>query len=278
MNNDIIVAEQNSLERLIGRDKTVTSFMLVLMTALAAAYTIFGVGMPMSALDMTISISGSTSQMPMMMKPMWTFNYTILVFLMWWIMMVAMMLPSAAPTILLYTALIRKANKAENIKKMIMVFTLGYLITWAFFSLLATLLQSGLEAKEWMSPMMMTLTNDILIAITLIIAGFYQLTPIKYACLEKCRNPASFLAENRNMGGNVALKMGLKHGVYCLGCCWFLMGLLFVGGIMNLYWILGLTIFVALEKLAPKGQTIAKVAGLLAGMMGVYQLAITIST
>jgi len=117
-----------------------------------------------------------------------------------------------------------------------------------------------------------------LIAITLIIAGFYQLTPIKYACLEKCRNPASFLAENRNIGGNVALKMGLKHGVYCLGCCWFLMGLLFVGGIMNLYWILGLTIFVALEKLAPKGQTIAKVAGLLAGMMGVYQLAITIST
>ena len=166
------MAEQNSLERLLGRDKTITSFMLVLMTALTAAYTIFGVGMPMSALDMTISMSGPTSQMPMMIKPMWTINYTILVFLMWWIMMVAMMLPSAAPTILLYTALIRKANKAENIKKMIMVFTLGYLITWAFFSLLATLLQSGLEAKEWMSPMMMTLTNDILIAITLIIAGF----------------------------------------------------------------------------------------------------------
>ena len=100
------MAEQNSLERLIGRDKTITSFMLVLMTALTAAYTIFGVGMPMSALDMTISMSGPTSQMPMMMKPMWTINYTIMVFLMWWIMMVAMMLPSAAPTILLYLSLI----------------------------------------------------------------------------------------------------------------------------------------------------------------------------
>ena len=90
MDNDIIVVEQNSLERLISRDKTVISFMLVLMTALTAAYTIFGVGMPMSALDMTISMSGSTSQMPMMVKPMWTINYTILVFLMWWIMMIAM--------------------------------------------------------------------------------------------------------------------------------------------------------------------------------------------
>ena len=267
----------NSFEKLINRDKTVTSLMLALMTALAASYTVFGVGMPMSALDMTLGMSNSTSKMPMMIKPMWTLNYTILVFLMWWIMMVAMMLPSAAPTILLYAALIRKANKMQNINKTIFIFILGYLITWALFSLLASLLQAGLEFKEWMSPMMMTLTNDILIAGTLMIAGLYQLTPIKYACLEKCRNPASFLAENRNMKGNAALKMGLKHGIYCLGCCWFLMGLLFVGGIMNLYWILGLTVFVALEKLAPKGQSIAKIAGLIAGMMGVYQLVLTIS-
>ena len=270
-----------SLEGLLRRDKLVTCAAILLLIILASSYTIFGVGMSMSAIEMTPGLGQSTIAMPtmenmkkMMMAPAsWSISYGLLVFLMWWLMMVAMMLPSAAPMILLYTALIRRAQKTKNIITEVTLFISGYLLAWATFSLFAAALQSQLEVRGWMSPMMMETTNIYLAAGILIAAGIYQLTPLKTVCLEKCRQPASFLAGYKNTWVNSPLRIGLVHGFYCVGCCWFLMGLLFFGGIMNLYWIVGLIIFVAIEKLHEKGVIFGKVLGGGAVFLGIAFLA-----
>ena len=270
-----------SLEGLLRRDKLVTCAAILLLIILASSYTIFGVGMSMSAIEMTPGLGQSTIAMPtmenmkkMMMEPAsWSIGYGLLVFLMWWLMMVAMMLPSAAPMILLYTALIRRAQKTKNIITEVTLFISGYLLAWAAFSLFAAALQSQLEVRGWMSPMMMETTNIYLAAGILIAAGIYQLTPLKTVCLEKCRQPASFLAGYKNTWVNSPLRIGLVHGFYCVGCCWFLMGLLFFGGIMNLYWIVGLIIFVAIEKLHEKGVIFGKVLGGGAVFLGIAFLA-----
>ena len=270
-----------SLEGLLRRDKLVTCAAILLLIILASSYTIFGVGMSMSAIEMTPGLGQSTIAMPtmenmkkMMMEPAsWSISYGLLVFLMWWLMMVAMMLPSAAPMILLYTALIRRAQKTKNIITEVILFISGYLLAWAAFSLFAAALQSQLEVRGWMSPMMMETTNIYLAAGILIAAGIYQLTPLKTVCLEKCRQPASFLAGYKNTWVNSPLRIGLVHGFYCVGCCWFLMGLLFFGGIMNLYWIVGLIIFVAIEKLHEKGVIFGKVLGGGAVFLGIAFLA-----
>lgn len=258
-----------SLEGLLRRDKLVTCTAILLLIILCSLYTIFGVGMSMSAIEMTPGLGQSTVAMPtmanmkkMMMEPAsWSIGYGLLVFLMWWLMMVAMMLPSATPMILLYTALIRRTQKTKNIITEVTLFISGYLLAWAAFSLFAAALQSQLEVRGWMSPMMMETTNIYLAAGILIAAGIYQLTPLKTVCLENCRQPASFLAGYKNTWVNSPLRIGLVHGFYCVGCCWFLMGLLFFGGIMNLYWIVGLIIFVAIEKLHKKGVIFGKVLG-----------------
>ena len=270
-----------SLEGLLRRDKLVTCAAILLLIILASSYTIFGVGMSMSAIEMTPGLGQSTIAMPtmenmkkMMMEPAsWSIGYGLLVFLMWWLMMVAMMLPSAAPMILLYTALIRRAQKTKNIITEVTLFISGYLLAWAAFSLFAAALQSQLEVRGWMSPMMMETTNIYLAAGILIAAGIYQLTPLKTVCLENCRQPASFLAGYKNTWVNSPLRIGLVHGFYCVGCCWFLMGLLFFGGIMNLYWIVGLIIFVAIEKLHEKGVIFGKVLGGGAVFLGIAFLA-----
>ena len=270
-----------SLEGLLRRDKLVTCAAILLLIILASSYTSFGVGMSMSAIEMTPGLGQSTIAMPtmenmkkMMMEPAsWSISYGLLVFLMWWLMMVAMMLPSAAPMILLYTALIRRAQKTKNIITEVTLFISGYLLAWAAFSLFAAALQSQLEVRGWMSPMMMETTNIYLAAGILIAAGIYQLTPLKTVCLEKCRQPASFLAGYKNTWVNSPLRIGLVHGFYCVGCCWFLMGLLFFGGIMNLYWIVGLIIFVAIEKLHEKGVIFGKVLGGGAVFLGIAFLA-----
>ena len=270
-----------SLEGLLRRDKLVTCTAILLLIILCSLYTIFGVGMSMSAIEMTPGLGQSTVAMPtmanmkkMMMEPAsWSIGYGLLVFLMWWLMMVAMMLPSATPMILLYTALIRRTQKTKNIITEVTLFISGYLLAWAAFSLFAAALQSQLEVRGWMSPMMMETTNIYLAAGILIAAGIYQLTPLKTVCLENCRQPASFLAGYKNTWVNSPLRIGLVHGFYCVGCCWFLMGLLFFGGIMNLYWIVGLIIFVAIEKLHEKGVIFGKVLGGGAVFLGIAFLA-----
>ena len=262
-------ANSAAVESFIQRDKIITIIAIAILVGATFTYTVLGVGMNMSAIQMTPGLGQSQMSMPNMsaMKNMaatpavWSFNYSVLMFFMWWTMMIAMMLPSASPMILLYTALIRRTKKAKSIIRQVTSFICGYLLAWAAFSLFAAALQSQLELRDWMSPMMMEATNIYLAAGILIAAGVYQLTPLKTVCLEKCRQPASFLANYKNTWVNSPLRIGLVHGFYCVGCCWFLMGLLFFGGIMNLYWIVGLIIFVAIEKLHEKGIIFGKILG-----------------
>ena len=287
--------EPTGIEQLLARDRLIVSGAMLAVFLIAAVYTVMGVGMSMSAVEMTfgasempmqdMSSSSSGSSMmevpskdildggmsSMMTPPVWSASYAALVFLMWWVMMIAMMLPSVASIILLYSTLIRRSNHTQNPSVLAGTFLGGYLAAWAFFSLLATLLQSVLELKGFVSPMMMSLTSQIIGAGVLIVAGLYQFTPVKESCLRHCQNPMKFLTEKRRPGYRGAFLMGVEHGAFCLGCCWFLMALLFVGGIMNLYWIIGLTLYVLLEKLIPTKSSInvGKISGSLLILSGV---------
>lgn len=270
------------IEYLLSRDRLITGSAIAVIFLIAVAYTVLGVGMPMSALKMT-TMSGAVG-MPgalegqslhaagMLMPAVWSTTYAMLVFLMWWIMMIAMMLPSVAPTVLLYGALIRRGNESEDAPRYALYFVFGYLFAWALFSLLATIAQWLLELRGLVSPSTMTLTSHLIAGGVLVLAGIYQFTPWKHACLEHCRTPLQFLTERRRSGPNGALLMGLEHGTFCLGCCWVLMALLLVGGIMNLYWIAGLTFFVVVEKLVKHGDKISYVAGVLMAGTGTYLL------
>tara|TARA_B100001109_G_scaffold251001_1_gene244893 strand:+ start:321 stop:1145 length:825 start_codon:yes stop_codon:yes gene_type:complete len=200
-------------------------------------------------------------QSAIQMQSSWSFNTTILMFAMWWLMMIAMMVPSAAPTLLLFHALKKLGSEAHRALPQTYLFLLGYLCAWAFFSVAACLLQAQLEANGLASPIMMQSTSTYLSGALLVMAGIYQFTTLKNVCLDKCRSPAEFLAENTRKGEFGALIMGVHHGAFCLGCCWALMALLFVGGVMNLYWIIGIAIYVAIEKLLPQLSWLDKVLG-----------------
>ena len=174
----------------------------------------------------------------------------ILTFLMWAIMMVGMMVPSAVPTVMMYAAVARKAARDRTVVPPTVVFVSGYITLWTLFCLVATLAQWGLEQAALLSPLMVT-TSPAIGSGLLIGAGVYQFTPIKRACLHHCRSPAYFLSEHWRAGITGAFRMGLEHGAFCVGCCWVLMGLLFVGGVMNLLWIAAIATFVFAEKLIP---------------------------
>jgi predicted metal-binding membrane protein len=190
----------------------------------------------------------------------WTPAYWLIAFFMWPAMMVAMMLPSASPMVLLYARVVRHAESRGKVKRAsasIAAFAGGYVALWILFSLLAVALQGMLERIGALSVLMSS-RSLLLSGALLIAAGLYQLTPLKSACLSHCRAPAAFIAAHWRPGVIGAWRMGLAHGLYCVGCCAALMLLLFVGGIMNLVWIAGLTLFVALEKLAPFGAAAAR--------------------
>jgi len=183
---------------------------------------------------------------------------------MWWTMMVAMMAPSAAPTILLY-ARVWRHNTGEGAPPdglaPTSAFLAGYLVAWFGFSLVAVLLQWQLEKTGLLSASMMGSQSRWLSAALLAGAGLYQLSPLKTLCLSHCRSPAAFLARHWRPGYPGALRLGMLHGAYCVGCCWLLMGLLFVGGVMNLVYIAALAILVLAEKLFPKGAWIGRTGG-----------------
>jgi len=241
-------------ERLIGKNRAITIAGLSALTVLSWVWVLAGAGTGMSTLEM------STFQFPPPvmdgMTMFWSAGYATLMLAMWWIMMVAMMIPSAAPMILLYGRVARHAQKKGQMEQGVLptfVFVLGYLAAWLGFSALATGAQWGLERAGLMHQMLMWSTSTTLTGVLLIAAGLYQLTPLKQACLEHCRSPAGYLSTHWRDGRSGAFHMGLTHGSYCLGCCWVLMVLLFAGGIMNLVWIAGLAIIVLVEKLAPWG-------------------------
>lgn len=195
--------------------------------------------------------------MPMSTGP-WTLGHAAVVTVMWIAMMAAMMLPSAVPVILLHATIIR--GRGAGAGPAMACFALGYFAVWATFSLAAATLQFTLENAALLSPMMQT-TSISLAGTVLIAAGAYQWTPLKQACLRQCRSPLEFVATYWRTGTSGAFFMGFRHGLYCLGCCWVLMLLLFVGGVMNLVWISGIALFVLAEKLIPAGHWIGRAAG-----------------
>lgn len=272
--------ETSALERALSRDRLLVVAALVILLTLSWLYVLLGAGMGMSAFEMSsVDMAfGQASRMPMadavgsmgdamsrMATPMpWTSGYAVLMFFMWWIMMMAMMLPSAAPMILLHARIARKSSgSADAIGRpwATGAFTLGYLSCWAAFSVVAVSLQWSFERSGVLSPMMLNSTSAAFAGTLLIFAGLYQLTPFKQACLRHCRGPISFLSQHWRGGTGGAFAMGLHHGAFCLGCCWGLMALLFFGGIMNLYWIIGLAVIVLLEKVLPSGPRVSQVTG-----------------
>lgn len=219
------------------------------------------------ARDMYGPMTGASAWM---MTAVWDVRHLALLFAMWAVMMIGMMLPSAAPVVLLYGAVARRsATGAFSPSRQIYALAGGYLAVWALFSLGATALQRLLAVLLWISPMM-EVTSPVVGAGLLTIAGAYQLTPLKRTCLRTCQSPLGFLMSHWRPGLTGAFRMGLEHGALCVGCCWALMLLLFAGGVMNLAVIAALTAFVAFEKLTPFGAQGARISGGLLIVAGVW--------
>ena len=240
------------IEGALRRDRVLVVSCLLLVVVLSWAYLLTGAGMMQEMGDML---------MPMSTGP-WTFGRALLVLVMWAVMMAAMMLPSAAPMILLFATIARRRSARGELASVSGSFAFGYIAVWAAFSLAAAALQFGLEKAALLSPMMQT-TSIALAGTVLIAAGLYQWTPLKQACLRHCRSPLDFIIAHWRPGTRGAFLMGLRHGAYCVGCCWLLMLLLFVGGVMNFAWIAGVALFVLIEKLVPAGHWIGRGAGIL---------------
>jgi predicted metal-binding membrane protein len=259
------------LEAALRRDRVVVVSALLAVIAAAWVWIVLGAGTGTRAVAM-MQMARIPDMDMMMERAVWTPVYAGLIFAMWWVMMVAMMLPGATPMLLLFA----RANRSQKAQHRPYVptgiFAAGYLMAWGGFSQLAAGLQWGLEQLDLLGPMM-TATNYWLGGAILLAAGLWQLTPLKGVCLRHCRSPLTFLAQQWRPGRLGAFRMGLEHGAYCLGCCWFLMGLLFFGGIMNLFWIAGLALFVLLEKAIPMGHWFGRIAGVCFAAWGALMLA-----
>jgi len=260
---------RSGFEALFKHENAVVLAALVVLTLLAWLALFAGAGTGMNPAAM------SGWWLPMTLPPAeswpWTPYYWLIAFFMWAVMMVAMMLPSAAPLVLLYARVVRHAEsqgREVDAPASIAAFASGYLTLWILFSVLAVALQFGLERSGLMSAMMAS-RSVVVSGALLIAAGLYQLSPLKASCIRHCRGLAAFLAAHWRPGVAGAWRMGLLHGGYCVGCCAVLMLLLFVGGVMNLVWIAGLTLFVALEKFAPFGEATTKLTAAILVAAGV---------
>lgn len=209
--------------------------------------------------------------MPMAGLHPWSALDFAMMLAMWVVMMVGMMVPSAVPAVMIYAQVERRAARDGHVLAPSGVFVSGYLLAWTLFSVAATLAQWALERAALLSPMWVT-TSPRLGASLLILAGVYQVTPWKDACLRRCRSPAQFLAAHWRTGPSGALHLGLRHGLSCIGCCAPLMALLFVGGVMNLLWIAGIALFVLLEKTLPLGRAGTWLSALALIATGAYAL------
>lgn len=251
--------------KFIGRHLPVRDSVIVI-GSLAAAAGLAWIYLIVSALAMDMSggmmkmPDGSIMAMPMQI-PVWTPGYFLIMFLMWSVMMVGMMVPTVTPTVLIYAAVARKAAREGSPVAPTGAFSAGYIAVWTLFSLAATAAQFGLDRAALLSPMMVS-SSPWLGAGLLVGAGIYQFLPLKKSCLKNCRSPVDFIARNWKKGIYGAFRMGVSHGWYCLGCCWVLMLLLFVGGVMNLLWVAIITIFILLEKVLPLGDAGGRIMGL----------------
>ena len=245
----------------IRRDRLVVLTGLAAITTLAWAYILY----------LASNMAGMDIAEMSRVKP-WGYTDLLLSFIMWSVMMVAMMTPSAAPMVLTFTGINRQRGAKKQPLAPTSMFLLGYLLVWVGFSAIATLFQWGLHSAALLSPMMVA-TSPILGGVILLAAGAFQFTPLKHACLAHCRTPMGFILTEWREGKAGALIMGFKHGRFCLGCCWFLMALLFVAGVMNLLWIAAIAAFVLIEKIAPNGEWVSRIAGLFLIVLGMWILA-----
>jgi predicted metal-binding membrane protein len=249
--------------RLPQRDALAIGAALAGITILAWAYL----------LDMARDMSSPNGLcMAAMQMPRWTAGYFWMMCWMWAVMMVGMMVPSAAPMILIYAAVARQAQRHGTPIAPTGAFTAGYLAMWTVFSLLATVAQWQLDRAALLSPMLVASSPRVGAGL-LVAAGAYQWLPVKNSCLTHCRSPFHFLSGRWRPGMVGAFRMGIEHGAFCIGCCWALMLLLFFGGVMNLAWIGAITLFVLLEKVLPLGDWGGKVTGLAMVLLGAVMLA-----
>ena len=248
----------------VRRGRIVVLSGLALITALSWAY-VASLASDMRNMDVEAEMT-----MPRMQA--WGVADFGLTFGMWAVMMVAMMTPSAAPMILMFAGVNQRRRKQQVSYAPTSVFLAGYLGVWAAFSVLATAAQWGLHTVSLLSPMM-AITSPALGGVLLVAAGIYQWTTLKDTCLSKCRSPLGFVLNEWREGRWGAFLMGMKHGGYCTGCCWSLMALLLVAGVMNLLWVAAIAGFVLLEKVAPAGDRLGRVAGVLLVGWGVWMVA-----
>ena len=257
-------------ERVVRRERLIVAAGLAAIAVLAWLFVLDGAGTGMSVRAM------STWRFPPPLLPAfnetWPATYWLVMLAMWWVMMVAMMVSSAAPAILIYARVARHAQSGRQPASVTPVgwFVAGYLLAWLAFSIAAVVVQWGLERFGLMHMMMMWSLDSSLSGAILVAAGLYQLSPFKDRCLRSCRMPAEFLGRNWRAGVSGAVRLGVAHGLYCVGCCAMLMALLFVGGIMNLFWIAGISILVLAEKLLPAGRRSAHFIGMVLIAGGVY--------
>ncbi len=260
-------------ERLVQQDQALTVAALVALTVLSWLWLIGGAGLGMSAAEMTqFALFPHTAHAPAMpgMDAPAALGWAGLVLgtLMWWVMMAAMMVPAAAPLILLYARTVRRGQRLGQIAPHPVPaawMLSGYLVVWLGFSVLAAGIQLGLARLGLVSDMMLWSQSRWLSAGLLVLAAMVQLSPLKRTCLAACRSPVAFLSRQWQPGRRGAVRMGLRHGADCLGCCWALMLLLFVGGAMNLLWVAALGGLVLIERQAPFGvRTLPVTAGVLA--------------
>ncbi len=256
----------SALEHALRRDRALVIAAILIIAAIAWAYTVYlaetGMGM------------GDGMGMGMAMADMrsWSAADFGLMFVMWAVMMVAMMAPSAAPMLLMFAAVNRKRRERDAPYVPTGIFLTGYVIVWTAFAAAATAGNWGLHQASLLSSMMGASTSGYLGGALLLAAGAFQWSPLKTACLKQCRTPMGFLMTSWREGPRGALRMGLEHGAYCLGCCWALMLLLFVLGVMNLVWIAALAAFVLAEKVAPMSEWVSRGTGVLLAGWGVWAI------
>ena len=247
------------LELLLGHDRASLVVLLILFPLVCWSWIV------VMAHDMYGPMTGASAWM---MTLQWDASHVFLLWAMWAVMMVGMMLPSAAPLLLLYGVAVRRQSRGLTASRQIYALAAGYATVWALFSVGATAVQRMLSARLIVSPMMTT--TRAVGAGLLIVAGVYQLTPLKLACLQKCQSPLSVMMHRWRSGVAGAFRMGIDHGTYCLGCCWALMLLLFAGGVMNLAVLAGLTVFLLVEKLMPPALQGGRFSGVVLVVAGLY--------
>jgi predicted metal-binding membrane protein len=262
----------SAVERLLARDRRLTAAALVVLVVLAWSYLVV-LSRQMGAQPTDMASMPGMAGMPGMSEMSSTSDSAARSFalaaLMWWTMMIGMMVPSAAPMILLFGHLQRRQLATESPRLRVALFTAGYLASWGLFSLAAAAAQELAIRLGVLASMELAVTSRVA-AVLVAIAGVYELTPLKNVCLRHCRSPAEFLSSHWQRGNAGAARMGFVHGSYCVGCCWVLMALLFVVGVMNLVWVAAIAVLVLLEKLVPHGEQVARIAGVALLLLAAY--------